>query len=176
MIIRKNDSGRSIVEMLGVLAIMGVITVMGITGYSQATEKINRNKTMEQVMRFVQEIRTIYASSDDFNGLSQNVIKGLGMDIKSVYGTEFDFTHVNNRTDNSTANPGFKITMTSVSKKDCIYFSNMSWVDAWNPEITIQSNSIYANSVSVNGTTGKPDNQDSTCTDGNTNTLRFYYR
>ena len=33
MFIRKNDSGRSIVEMLGVLAIMGVITVMGIAGY-----------------------------------------------------------------------------------------------------------------------------------------------
>ena len=36
MLIRKNDAGRSIVEMLGVLAIMGVITVMGISGYSQA--------------------------------------------------------------------------------------------------------------------------------------------
>ena len=47
MLIRKNDSGRSIVEMLGVLAIMGVITVMGISGYSQAVGKINRNKIIE---------------------------------------------------------------------------------------------------------------------------------
>lgn len=67
MFIRKNDSGRSIVEMLGVLAIMGVITVMGIAGYSQAIGKINRNNTVEQITRLAQEVRSLFASRTTYN-------------------------------------------------------------------------------------------------------------
>ena len=36
----KNQCGRSMVEMLGVLAIIGVLSVGGIAGYRTAMEKI----------------------------------------------------------------------------------------------------------------------------------------
>ena len=38
--IKNNQIGRSMVEMLGVLAIIGVLSVGGIAGYSKAMENI----------------------------------------------------------------------------------------------------------------------------------------
>lgn len=44
---KQNQSGRSMIEMLGVLAIIGVLSVGGIAGYSKAMEKWKINKTLE---------------------------------------------------------------------------------------------------------------------------------
>ena len=47
----RNDvcsAGRSMIEMLGVLAIVGVLSVGGIAGYSKAMEKFKVNKAVEQ--------------------------------------------------------------------------------------------------------------------------------
>ncbi len=40
----KNESGRSMVEMLGVLAIIGVLSVGGIAGYTTAMRKFRANE------------------------------------------------------------------------------------------------------------------------------------
>ena len=45
---KQNQSGRSMIEMLGVLAIIGVLSVGGIAGYSKAMEKWKINKTIEE--------------------------------------------------------------------------------------------------------------------------------
>ena len=42
------DYGRSMIEMLGVLAIIGVLSVGGIAGYSKAMEKFKVNKLVEE--------------------------------------------------------------------------------------------------------------------------------
>ena len=47
--INKNESGRSMVEMLGVLAIIGVLSVGGIAGYKMAMNYINRNNVLKLV-------------------------------------------------------------------------------------------------------------------------------
>ena len=39
-----NESGRSMIEMLGVLAIIGVLSVGGIAGYTQAMKKYRSNE------------------------------------------------------------------------------------------------------------------------------------
>ena len=43
-----SQSGRSMIEMLGVLAIIGVLSVGGIAGYSKAMEKFKVNKTISE--------------------------------------------------------------------------------------------------------------------------------
>ena len=48
----KNESGRSMVEMLGVLAIIGVLSVGGIAGYKMAMEKITTNEILQLVDKF----------------------------------------------------------------------------------------------------------------------------
>ena len=44
----KNEKGRSMIEMLGVLAIIGVLSVGGIAGYSKAMEQFKVNKAINQ--------------------------------------------------------------------------------------------------------------------------------
>ena len=46
----KNESGRSMVEMLGTLAIIGVLSVGGIVGYSYGMDKYRANTIMNDVM------------------------------------------------------------------------------------------------------------------------------
>ena len=43
---KNNETGRSMVEMLGVLAIIGVLSVAGIAGYGMAMKKIKVNDTL----------------------------------------------------------------------------------------------------------------------------------
>ena len=43
----KNEDGRSMVEMLGVLAIIGVLSVAGIAGYSMAMRKLKANNILD---------------------------------------------------------------------------------------------------------------------------------
>ena len=45
---KQNQFGRSMIEMLGVLAIVGVLSVGGIAGYSKAMEKFKINKIIEE--------------------------------------------------------------------------------------------------------------------------------
>ena len=45
---KKNQLGRSMIEMLGVLAIIAVLSVGGIAGYSRAMEQYNWNKALDQ--------------------------------------------------------------------------------------------------------------------------------
>jgi len=49
---RKNESGRSMVEMLGVLAIVGVLSVMGIAGYTVAMHTHKANEAVNQASRY----------------------------------------------------------------------------------------------------------------------------
>lgn len=45
---KNNQFGRSMLEMLGVLAIIGVLSVGGIAGYSKAMEKFKVNKLISE--------------------------------------------------------------------------------------------------------------------------------
>ena len=63
------QSGRSMIEMLGVLAIIGVLSVGGIAGYSKAMMKFKINKTVDQISHIVGNVRTLFASQKQYNGL-----------------------------------------------------------------------------------------------------------
>jgi len=59
--------GRSMIEMLGVLAIIGVLSVGGIAGYSKAMQKYRINKTIEQITLIAGNIRTFFAPQGNYN-------------------------------------------------------------------------------------------------------------
>lgn len=67
---RNEQTGRSMVEMLGVLAIIGVLSVGGIAGYSKAMTKFKITKTMDQVSMMVANIRTLYSGQRNYSGLA----------------------------------------------------------------------------------------------------------
>ena len=49
--VNQTETGRSMVEMLGVLAIIGVLSVGGIAGYTSAMNKHRANDTVQRLMR-----------------------------------------------------------------------------------------------------------------------------
>lgn len=76
---RINEQGRSMIEMLGVLAIVGVLSVGGIAGYSKAMNKFKTNKLIDQVNMISTNIRTLYSSQRNYTGLTNKVATQIGV-------------------------------------------------------------------------------------------------
>jgi len=76
---KNNENGRSMVEMLGVLAIIGVLSAGGLAGYSKAMFKHKLNNTMDQITMLVTNIRTMYGTQGNYNGLTKAVAVDLGI-------------------------------------------------------------------------------------------------
>ena len=76
---KNEQSGRSMVEMLGVLAIIGVLSIGGISGYSKAMSKYRVNKTLDQISMLVINIRTLFSSSVNYEGLDPTLAVKMGI-------------------------------------------------------------------------------------------------
>ena len=63
------QSGRSMIEMLGVLAIIGVLSVGGNAGYSKAMTKYRINKTIEQITLIAGNVRAFWGSQKNYEGV-----------------------------------------------------------------------------------------------------------
>ena len=82
-----NQNGRSMIEMLGVLAIIGVLSVGGIAGYSKAMMKVKTNKTIDQIAMTVTNIRTLYAQQQTYQGLATTNAYKMGVVDDAMKGT-----------------------------------------------------------------------------------------
>ena len=132
-------SGRSMIEMLGVLAIIGVLSVGGIAGYSKAMEKWKINKTIEQVEEITQNILTLYANQKTLDlGLEEGEyipkvdnLKTLGIIPANLKQAEEDYKFINPLggtsfifTDNYIF---FEIIVQYISKEACVALSTHNW-------------------------------------------------
>ena len=89
--IKNKENGRSMIEMLGVLAVIGVLSVGGIAGYSKAMHKYRVNKTIDQITHLSQNIRTFFATlkgSGKYKGLAVNSYCFSGGLVVSASGTD----------------------------------------------------------------------------------------
>ena len=75
----KEQSGRSMIEMLGVLAIIGVLSVGGIAGYSKAMNKFKTNQVADQVSMLIANIKTMYAQQSSYEGLNNVTAVDMGL-------------------------------------------------------------------------------------------------
>ena len=71
---KTNQSGRSMIEMLGVLAIIGVLSVGGIAGYSKAMQKYRTNKTIDQITQIANGVHMLYGTRPNYAGLNIGVL------------------------------------------------------------------------------------------------------
>ena len=97
-----NENGRSMIEMLGVLAIIGVLSVGGIAGYSKAMMKYKINKTIEQITLIIGNMRSFFGQKgyDDSNTILKKakIIPDEmwdGSSIRNVFGSTFNIYCVN---------------------------------------------------------------------------------
>ena len=74
-----NEDGRSMIEMLGVLAIIGVLSVGGIAGYSKAMQRYRINKTIDQITYMAGAIRTFFAPQKSYDGLTVYDATGISV-------------------------------------------------------------------------------------------------
>ena len=119
------QSGRSMIEMLGVLAIMGVITVGAITMISAAMRNQKRTTVQDEVAQIVTGVRTLLCEYDDFSNLDNStVFAAIGMSPKNPYGGNYELL-VN------PANPRqFILTIGGLNYADCEFFKQKAWSDS----------------------------------------------
>ncbi len=84
----KKQSGRSMIEMLGVLAIVGILSAGGIAGYSMAMENHKTNLLIEKMHLIAQQTRTLYNNQDIDTNINIDTLinSGLITDKKDPFG------------------------------------------------------------------------------------------
>lgn len=78
--------GRSMIEMLGVLAIIAVLTVGGIAGYSKAMKKYQANKVVGEIIQVLAKIKELTEHDHwyDIYNLDDETKKTLGLCLPSA--------------------------------------------------------------------------------------------
>ena len=88
----KNESGRSMVEMLGVLAVIGVLSLMGVVGYKMAMTRFRTNELLDHASKHAALIAMQIA-----NGSTSPALEDLGGN--SVSGMTFNSVSYPNGSD-----------------------------------------------------------------------------
>ena len=157
-----NENGRSMIEMLGVLAIIGVLSVGGIAGYSKAMMKYRINKTIEQITLIAGNVRTFFSTQGNYQGLNDTaVVKKAKLVPEEMFGDDSD-TSFNNAFGGSgwfsveslsstDIGKSFVIILNDIPQEACIEIATMDW--------RANSGSSVVN-ISVNGSMAETLEQD----------------
>ncbi len=135
---KNNQTGRSMVEMLGVLAIIGVLSVGAIAGYQKAMMKYKTNKLITQISTIITNIRTLYASADNFAGLTnmkKNPIIVPNELIKQdkerpihAFNAEINFYETLYNAEDTDSNKGFDVVIDfSFPEQVCVELLSYEW-------------------------------------------------
>ena len=131
-----NESGRSMIEMLGVLAIIGVLSVGGIAGYSKAMNKYRVNKTIDQISHIAANTRILFSAQKDYEGISDTVIEKaklfpddvLKAEKKNPFAGDVSLAPSSRFTSGDTGdNKAFVITYGGIPEEACIDLLTIDW-------------------------------------------------
>ena len=133
-IYKNEQSGRSMVEMLGVLAIIGVLSVGGIAGYSKAMTKFKINKSMDQISMLVANIRTLFSGQRNYSGLSNKNAISFGIIPGEMDGGGSVITNafagkvtIATATVNTNADAAFTIKYEGLGREACVTMATSDW-------------------------------------------------
>jgi prepilin-type N-terminal cleavage/methylation domain-containing protein len=95
----KSQSGRSMIEMLGVLAIVGILSVGALSGYSIAMTNYKATQAIDEFNRMIYVVRDLYANKH-YSGIIHRQVCNAGLwdncDNASValniFGNRFDIS------------------------------------------------------------------------------------
>ena len=135
--LKTNETGRSMIEMLGVLAIIGVLSVGGIAGYSKAMNKFKTNKIADNISMLVANIKTLYAQQNTYKDLTNQTAVSMGV-VPDELGTDATTGTLTNafngsviiKASGSTAegdNKAFSIVFNKISREACITLATNDW-------------------------------------------------
>jgi Tfp pilus assembly protein PilE len=85
----KTQIGRSMIEMLGVLAIVGVLSIGALAAYSTAMTKYQANQAIDDIIKMISIVKDLYAGKNNYDGLSRKQICDAGVwDKECLYGDQ----------------------------------------------------------------------------------------
>ncbi|MBQ9739051.1 MAG: hypothetical protein IJV75_06060 [Alphaproteobacteria bacterium] len=142
------ESGRSMVEMLGTLAIIGVLSIGGIAGYKYGMDKYKANQTVNDVMLMGVDIITQLSQNRDTPTLSSD------WGTKTTAG--YDFTVVQNPEDATQ----YGIQITGVPASICKQVGDG----------LKQTVAVYVGNEDYNS-----DTETDPCDESDSNTMEFYF-
>ena len=134
-----NEAGRSMIEMLGVLAIIGVLSVGGIAGYSKAMNKYRVNKTVDEITQIATNIRTLFGGQRNYESLTADVVNGAKLVPEEMYtdASKTTMTYANPWSEDLTitvtsktsvdTNKAFTIKSEKIPTEACIELAVMDW-------------------------------------------------
>ena len=193
------QSGRSMIEMLGVLAIIGVLSVGGIAGYSKAMAKYKQNKLGDQISMLITNIRTLYGNSQNYKDLDTEAAIDMGavdkeMHVTTSSGVATGIKNVYNSAASvfvkaASGDQSFYLIVTNLPSAACTYLASSDWgstagsgwlaVGAMNAAGTESTTVDNCTKKAVSGGTGNPPDLPMTVANaangcngsGNTNTV-----
>ena len=136
---KSEQSGRSMVEMLGVLAIIGVLSVGGIAGYSKAMAKFKTSKALDQVSTTVANVRTLYSGQPNYSGLTTAIAIQMGAigaemlsgqsptSASTAYNAFNGSVTISATTVSGRKNAGFELVFSGLSKEACVQMASSNW-------------------------------------------------
>lgn len=136
---KSEQSGRSMVEMLGVLAIIGVLSVGGIAGYSKAMAKFKTSKALDQVSTTVANVRTLYSGQPNYSGLTTAIAIQMGAigaemlsgqsptSASAAYNAFNGSVTISATTVSGRKNAGFELVFSGLSKEACVQMASSDW-------------------------------------------------
>lgn len=127
-----NPLGRSMIEMLGVLAIIGVLSVGGIAGFSKMLAHQKIMQAQEQINAIAAKLSTIGAEASSFSGLSPKTAIKFGaipseMIIDAKNGTLENPYKGEVRISPTADEASYLIIYTKLPKDACIALATMEW-------------------------------------------------
>ncbi|MCQ2735302.1 MAG: hypothetical protein MJ212_05085 [Alphaproteobacteria bacterium] len=139
---RQANSGRSMVEMMGVLAIASVLSIGGLAGYTKMMNQYKINKSIEQISNMAAKISTIGSQSSSYEGLSnQSAVKfnavpseaviGNGTSLENAFGGAIVISSAPLFSD-GTDTLAYTITYTGLPEDVCIALGSHDWAHGSN--------------------------------------------
>lgn len=123
------ESGRSLIEMLGTIAIITMITVGGMTGAGYAMQSWRANTAADDIEQAVLGVQDLYSWQKDYTGLSmskicQNDVLSRDCIDNDHWDNPFGGTM---KVDVINSGENFKITLTEVPAASCRNLVSRSW-------------------------------------------------
>lgn len=150
----KQESGRSMIEMVGVLAIMGMLTA---TAFALISLGINRQKqarVTDDVVAIVSGVRGLLGDYDDFSNIDNTTIfAAMSISNKNPYGGTYELAV------NPLNTRQFVVSINGLNKSDCEALVTKAWTD----------------SVGYNSSNHKESGANGKCSDGVQNTVSIIY-
>jgi len=146
----KNESGRSLIETLGVLMLAGLMVVAAVRMYQTVRHRQLRFIAEQELKTLVENTKIIYAGRKNYTGITKNYLIKTGvLKVEKIGGHDF-------RVQSNNEGKTFSVIFDKLDMGDCAYFATKKF--------------DWATSVAVNGFS---DQAASLCSDVHPNKVEF---